>query len=135
MNYNIKSRDDLKAVIGFLEDEVAEQGQRLSDHASLFYGIYRPVNIARDLVKEVVTSEEFRSNLLTATIGITTGYVAKKLFVRTKKSLLKMMAGNFLQYAIANLIVNPNRILKSVVMPFLEFFSGEGGKENQKKTP
>ena len=135
MNYNIKSRDDLKTVIVLLEDEVEEQLQHLSDHVNVFYSIYRPVNIARDLVKEVVTSEEFRSNLLTATIGITTGYVAKKLFVRSKKSLLKTLAGNFLQYAIANLIVNPDRILKSTVLPFLDFFSGEGGKGTQKKTP
>lgn len=135
MNYNIKSRDDLVAVIGLLENEVAEQGQLLSDQVNVFYSPYQPVNIARDLVREVVTSEEFRSNLLTATIGITTGYLAKKLFVRGKKSLFKMVAGNFLQYGLANLIVNPNRILNSVVLPFLEFFSGEGGKGNQKKTP
>ncbi len=131
MKYDINNRKELSVAIGLLENEVEEQGQLLGGQVNVVYDSFRPVNIARDLVKEVVTSDEFRSNLLTATIGTTTGYVAKRLFVRSKKNMLKMLAGNFLQYGIANIITNPERILKSVVMPVLEFISG--GKEGVKK--
>lgn len=125
MRYNIKNRDELKAAIVLLETEVDEQKQLLSSQLNGVYESFTPINIARNLISEVVTSEQFRSNLLTATVGITTGYVAKKLFVRGKGSLLKMLTGNFLQYGIANLILNPARILKSVIFPILEFLAPE----------
>jgi hypothetical protein len=131
MKYDINSRKDLATAIELLEDEVEEQSRLLAGQAAVIYDGFRPVNIARELVKEVVTSDEFRSNLLTAVIGITTGYVAKKLFVRGKRNMLKKLAGNFLQYGIANVIVNPERILKSIVLPVLEFFSNPDEKESK----
>jgi hypothetical protein len=129
MKYDIRNRADLQAAISLLEDEVEAQKELLNDHFHELYESYRPVSVVRGIMNEVVTSEDFRSNLLTATIGISTGYMAKKLFVRGKSSLLKRLAGNFFQYGVANLLINPSRILKSVIMPVLEFIS-PGGQKN-----
>lgn len=129
MKYEIRNRNELKVAISILEDEVDAQRELLSGQFNKLYESYRPVNIVRGVMNEVVTSEDFRSNLLTATIGISTGYLAKKLFVSGKRSLLKRLAGNFLQYGLANLLINPSRILKSVILPLLEFLSPGGEKE------
>jgi|WetSurMetagenome_2_1015567.scaffolds.fasta_scaffold04212_12 hypothetical protein len=133
MNYMIRNRTELRAAIGILEVEVEEQKRLLSGQVNVVYESFKPVNIARDLVTEVVTSEDFRNNLLTATVGITTGYIAKRLFAGRKSSFIKKLSGNFLQYAVANLIINPSRIIKSVILPILDLFTGEkeSGKGNK----
>lgn len=130
MKYDIRNRADLQAAISLLENEVEVQKDLLNGQFNTLYESYRPVNVVRGIMNEVVTSEDFRSNLLTATIGISTGYMAKKLFFSGKSSLLKKLAGNFFQYGVANLLINPSRILKSVVLPVMEFISPGSEKDS-----
>ena len=125
--YNIKNTDDLKKVILLLEDELDEQKHLLSEQLNILYDSFTPVNVVKDVFKGVVTSEEFRSNILTATIGISTGYITKKLLFRRSKNPLKTLTGNLLQYGIANMIVNPSRVLKTTLLPLLALFSVRKG--------
>ncbi len=125
--YNIKNTDDLKKVILLLEDELDEQKHLLSEQLNILYDSFTPVNVVKDVFKGVVTSEEFRSNILTATIGISTGYITKKLLFRRSNNPLKTLTGNLLQYGIANMIVNPSRVLKTTLLPLLALFSVRKG--------
>lgn len=121
--YNISGTKDLKEAVGLLEREVDEQKQLLSEQLSVIYESFAPANIIKEVFNEVVTSEEFRSNILTATVGISTGYLTKKLIFKKNSNAFKMLSGNLLQYAVANLIVNPARVMKTVILPLLGFFS------------
>jgi hypothetical protein len=123
--YNITSKQDLEEAIWLIENEVEEQKDLLADQMRLVYESFRPVNIVKEVFKEVVTSEELRSNILTAAIGISTGYITKKIFFRKSKDRLKSFLGNLLQYTVANLIIHPSRILNSIAGPFQELFSSK----------
>jgi len=127
--YNINNTADLKQVILLLEEELDEQKQLLTKHVSTLYDSFRPVNVVKDVFNEVVRSEEFRSNILTATIGISTGYVTKKLLFKKSNNPLKALTGNLLQYGIANMIVNPSRVLKTIFLPLLALISVRKEKE------
>ncbi len=127
--YNITNTEDLKKVISLLEDELDEQKQLLNEHVKVLYDSFRPVNVVKDVFNEVVTSEEFRSNILTATMGISTGYVTKKLLFKKGNNPLRALTGNLLQYGIANMIVNPSRVLKTIFLPLLALISVRKGKE------
>jgi hypothetical protein len=129
MKYNVSNSTDIKKVIGLLEDEVEEQKQMLVEQVSVLYDSFSPVNVVKDVFREVVTSEEFRGNLLTATMGISAGYLTRKLLFKKNNNILKALSGNLLQYGIANLIVNPTRVLKTIFLPLLELISGSKGKE------
>jgi len=117
--YRIRNSTDLNEAIHLLEDELIQQKQLIIDQVNVIYENFKPVNVVRDVFREVVSSEEFRSNVLTAAIGISTGYVTKKLVVGKSSNLLKALGGNLLQYGIANLILHPSRIMKSVILPIL----------------
>jgi hypothetical protein len=120
--YNITNADDLQKAIILLENEMDEQKQLLTDHLRLIYESFTPVNVIKDVFKEVVTSEEFRSNIITATIGISAGYIMKKLLFRRSNNTLKTLFGNLFQYGIANLFINPARILRTIMFPLQELF-------------
>ncbi len=117
--YRISNSTDLNEAIHLLEDELIQQKQLVTDQVNVIYENFKPVNVVRDVFREVVSSDEFRSNVLTAAIGISTGYVTKKLVVGKSSNLLKALGGNLLQYGIANLILHPSRIMKSVILPIL----------------
>jgi hypothetical protein len=120
--YNITNTQDLNKAIFLLENELDEQKQLLTEQLRIMYRSYRPVNIIKDIFKEAVTSEEFRSNILTATMGISTGYLTKKLLFRNSNKPLKTLIGNLLQYGVANLFIHPSRILRSILFPLQEHF-------------
>jgi hypothetical protein len=130
MKFNINNSEDIKKVIVLIEDEVEEQKQLLMEQVNILYDNFRPVNVVKDVFREVVTSEDFRGNILTATMGISTGYVTKRLLFRKDNNLLKALTGNLLQYGIANMIVNPSRVLKTIFLPILELFSSKKEKES-----
>jgi hypothetical protein len=131
MRYNINNSDDIRKAIGLLEDEVEEQKQLMMEQVNILYDSFSPVNVVKDVFREVVTSEEFRSNILTAALGISTGYVTKRLLFKKSNNPLKAITGNLLQYGIANMIANPSRVLKTIFLPLLEFFSARKEKEPQ----
>lgn len=123
--YNITNADDLQKAIILLENEMDEQKQLLTDHLRLIYESFTPVNVIKDVFKEVVTSEEFRSNIITAMIGISTGYIAKKLLFRGSNNPLKFLFGNLFQYGVANLLMHPARILRTIMFPLQELFTNK----------
>ena len=128
MMYNITRRDDLKKAIMLLENELDEQKILLSDHFNNMYDSFRPVNVIKDVFREVVNSEEFRGNILTVAMGISTGYITKRLLFNKSGSPLKVLTGNLLQYGIANLIAHPPRVLKTIFLPLLGLFTGKSEK-------
>jgi hypothetical protein len=121
--YNISSTDDLNQVILLLEDELYGQEELLKDHLEIMYESFTPVNVVRDIFKEAVTSDEFRSNVLTAIMGISAGYLTKKLLFRKSNNPFKSLFGNILQYGLANLFIHPSRVLKSLLFPLHELFT------------
>ncbi len=126
--YKIKDIEDLDVVINLLENEVNEQKILLAGQLNTLYEKFTPVNVARDIFKEAATSGEFRSNILSATLGITTGYVIKKLFFRKNSNPLKLLLGNILQYGIVNFVIHPSGLLKNLVSPRLKL-SGRAEEE------
>ena len=118
--YNISGKHDLEEAILLIENEVEEQQNLLTDQFRLIYESFRPVNVVKDVLKEVVTSEELRSNIVTAAMGLSTGYLTKKILFRKSTNPLKSLLGYFLQYGVANLFINPSRILNTLRASFNE---------------
>jgi len=127
--YNINSTDDLNGAILHLENEVDEQKRKLNDQLNILYESFNPVNVVKDVFSEVVTSDDFRNNLIIATMGISTGYITKKLLFRKSSNPFRSLAGNLIQYGLANLIIHPSRTLKTIFLPLLGLVFNKGGKK------
>ncbi len=127
---NISCKADLEKAIMLLEEEANEQQNQLAGHLKMIGESFTPLGIIRDVLNEVVTSEQFRANIMTAATGITAGYVTKKLLFKESKNTLKNIATYLLQYAIANLVVNPSRTIETILTPLHDIFS-QAGKDSQ----
>ena len=126
--YNIKTTEDLNYTIHLLEGEMDEQKQYLNEQLNLLYRSFNPVNVVRDVFSEVVTSDDFRANILTATLGLSTGYITKKLLFKKSSNPLKSLSGNLIQYGLANLLIHPSRTLKTIFLPLLGLILNKNGK-------
>lgn len=131
MRYNIKGKEDLDTAIRLLENEVHSQRELLTSQLNDVYSSFTPLGIIRDVVQEVVTSQEFRGNIITAAMGISAGYLTKKLLVGGSSSILKKIAGNLIQFGIADLIVNPARALETILLPLIGLLRPESGQNEE----
>jgi hypothetical protein len=120
--YNITSKQDLDTAIMLLENEVEEQKGLLTDQFRLIYESFRPSAIIKDVLTGVTTSDELKGNILTATFGISIGYLLKKLFFKKSKNPLKSLFGNLFHFVVAKLIINPGSFLNTIIDPIREFF-------------
>jgi len=126
--YKINNAGDLRNAIVIMESEMDEQKRSLNAEINLLYQSFKPVNIVKDVINEVMTSEDLRANLLTATIGISTGYLTKKLIFKKSNSTLKSLTGNLIQYGLANLIIHPSRTLKTLFLPLMGLLLNRNGE-------
>jgi len=127
--YKIYNAGDLRNAIVIMESEMDEQKRSLNEEINLLYQSFKPVNIVKDVISEVMTSEDLRANLLTATIGISTGYLTKKLIFKKSSSTLKSLTGNLIQYGLANLIIHPSRTLKTLFLPLMGLLLNRDGEK------
>ena len=121
--YNITGTGDLRKAIRYLEEELEGQKHLLSEEITLIYKINSPLNIIRNLFREISSSDGFRAKILTATLGISTGYIARKLFPGKRRGLLKIITGYLFQYGIASIIMNPRKVWETHILPLIAAFT------------
>ena len=97
---NITSTTELKQAIQFLEEEQFMQGQLLKEQ---FYQVVvqtlQPVNVIKSVLKGSASSPYLIDNLLDIGLGLATGYLTRRIFVRASGGLIRKLLGNAQDYA------------------------------------
>lgn len=101
---NRNQTDSLNEQIILLEAKQSLELQALKDQFHVTYESLKPFNILRSAFKEVTTSPDIKDNLLNNAIGMTTGYLSKKVLVGSTHNPLKNIVGTLLQFAIGNVV-------------------------------
>jgi hypothetical protein len=70
----------------------------------------KPLN----LIKEVFTSSEMKNNVVDSAIGMTSGYLVKKAFVRSSKNPLLKLLGTIAGMGVASLVKKNPGAIKSI---------------------
>jgi hypothetical protein len=70
----------------------------------------KPIN----LLKHALSSSALPGNLLDASIGMATGFLAKKLLVRSSHNPMLKLAGAILQISVTSLTVKNSDVIKSI---------------------
>lgn len=99
----------------------AMQLEVLKLQLEITYQSLRPVNLLKNTLHEISTSEEIKENLLNNVIGISTGYLSKKVFTGTSHNPLVKLAGSLLQFTIANVVAKHPETIKQVSKNILQF--------------
>ena len=108
---NITTARELSDTIRLLEERQAVQGQVLKQQFFVVIESIRPVNIIKNTLKEVVSTNDLVSNILSTTLGLTAGYISNKTVIGASGNLLRKLLGTLLQFGVTTLIVkNPDTV-------------------------
>jgi hypothetical protein len=112
--HNISSRADLEDAIRFLEIEQAEAGQLLKDQFHITYESLKPVNILMDTLEDIRSTPNLVDNLVGTVVGLTTGFLSKKIFVGRSGNIFRRLSGGLIQIGVSNLVANHPDLIKSI---------------------
>lgn len=107
----ITTAEELAIAIQNVEVEQANKLVLLKSQLYSTYESLKPLNIIRNSIKEVTSAPDFKEDVLMTSLGLTTGYITKRLLVGASHNPITRIAGSLLQVGVTNLVSkNPNTI-------------------------
>lgn len=100
----ITNSKELNVAIVLLEHKQAQEEILLKEQFEITYESLKPIHLIRNTFKELVTTPDFKENLLNTSISLAAGYFSKKLAVGSTKNPFKQILGNFLQIGITSVV-------------------------------
>ncbi len=92
----------LRAAIQAKTLEHEEEGKLLKAQFHLTYESLKPVNILKSAIKTIITAPDLKANLVNTAIGMTTGFIAKKLFTAGSANPLVKLFGSLVATFVSN---------------------------------
>jgi len=108
----INSALSLRAAIVELEDKQDYEGKLLREQFHIAYNSLKPLNLIKSTFKEAAASDDLKDNIINTSVGLTSGYISKKIFVGFSNSPLKKLLGTVLMFGITNLVSKNTEIIK-----------------------
>jgi len=118
----MKKRNEKEALaerIFFLQNKQAQELKLLKEQFHIAYESLKPINLVKSTWREITESPEIKNNLLSNAIGLTTGYLSKKVLMGFSHNPIKKIFGALLQFAIANVVSKHSETIKSAGGDFL----------------
>lgn len=109
--------DALNETIALLEYRQEKELTILKEQFELTYDSLKPLNIIKKAFDQMTTSPDLKGNLLSNVIGMATGYITKKVIVRSSHNPFKRILGNVLQFVITNIVSKRTDPLQSNELP------------------
>ena len=104
----------IKQLILKKEAEHQAEGKLLKDHFHLTYESLKPVNIIKNTIKELISAPDIKTNVVNAALGLTTGFVAKKIFTGKSENQITKLAGVILEMVVASKVAKNADEIKSI---------------------
>ncbi len=98
--------DRLNESIRILETKQAIELQQLKEQAYQTVENIKPINLIKSVYKNLSSSPQVHTSLLQNAIGLTTGYLSKKIVLGSSHNPVKKILGTVLQVAVGNLMSN-----------------------------
>jgi hypothetical protein len=112
MKQKISKARELKKSIEILKQKQYEEEKLLHTQLIVVYESIKPYNVLKSAVRSLVTSPELKETMIESASGLVTGYVSRKLLVRSSKNPLLRLAGLFVQYGVTNFVNNNSDAIK-----------------------
>jgi hypothetical protein len=109
----ISSVAGLKNAIQVLEVQQRIKGHELKEQISLTYESLKPVNLIRNTLKDLFSSQYTTESISGAAMGAVSGFLFKKLFIGASANKFRKLVGNVLQFGITNFITQNSDQIKA----------------------
>jgi hypothetical protein len=117
---SITNAKELQAKIIELQTRRNEEGVNLKAELSDIIDNIHPVRLFINGLKKIVTSPEVKTELLSVSIAMGAGYLAKKIIVGNSKNTLQKITGNILSLMVSQNITLNSEKIQSTVFSFIK---------------
>jgi hypothetical protein len=100
----INQTEILKETIVLMKMKQADELVQLKDQYHYTIESLKPLNLIKNAFGQMATTSEFKGNILSNVIGISTGYLAKKVLLGSTHNPIKRILGTLLQFVITNVV-------------------------------
>jgi hypothetical protein len=116
----ITSTINLKTTIRQMEIEQAAQWQQVREQFNATYESFKPVNLIKSNLKEVVSSKSLIYSLLTVGLSLASGYYSKKLVVGSSVGIFRKLLGSAVQMGVSAFSAKQTYALQTNGQSFLK---------------
>ena len=107
----ITNVNELRNEIQLLEVEQDVKWQILKEQFNTAFDSFKPANLFLKTIKEVALGPNLLDNVIGTAIGLTTGYLSKKIVIGTSANIFRKLFGSVLQVGVTNAVAhNPGTI-------------------------
>jgi len=115
----ITAAEALKKSISVLERRQMEEGILLRDQFKVTFDSLKPVNVLRKMIGEFAAPSDLKDNLTQTVTCLVSGYVSRKMLVRSSKNPLLRLAGIFVQYGVTNFVSRNSDTIKALGLYYI----------------
>jgi len=119
---SITTRDELKNAIQILEFDQQIRLQQLKEQVYLTIESLKPVNLIKSTLHEVVSSPYLIDNILGVAMGLTSGYITKKIALGKSVSVMRKILGTLLEFGITNVVAQNTDSIKTFGQSIYQYF-------------
>lgn len=109
----LNSTAKLRNAIAELEMEQIVKKDLFKEQLLYTYDSLRPVNMLKNVLKDITSTPGLVDNVLGTTVGLASGYLSRKLFIGTKGGIMRNLIGSILQFGVTNLVAQHPDAIKS----------------------
>ena len=109
----INQTEALNKTIAALQEKKEIEFSLLKEQFQITYESLKPINLIKSTLANVASSPELKNNVFNYVIGLTTGYISKKVILGNTRNPIKILLGSLFQFAIANVVSKHTESLKS----------------------
>lgn len=101
---NITSAEELKNAIQILSVEQTIKEKQLKEQFHVVFEGLKPSNLIKSTLKDVLFSPGLAQNIAGTAIGLTTGYLSKRIVTGASVNIIRKLLGSALQIGVSNLV-------------------------------
>jgi len=113
----------LRKSISVLELRQIEEGKLLREQFTVTTESLKPINILRKMFVDIAEPSELKDSLLQTITGLISGYLSRKMLVRSSKNPLIRLAGIFVQYGVTNFVSRNSDSIKAIGLYYINKLS------------
>jgi hypothetical protein len=106
--------ETLRKSISVLERRQIEEGKILREQFTVTFESLKPINMIRKMIGDIAEPSELKDNLLQTITGLISGYISRKMLVRSSKNPLLRFTGIIVQYAVTNFVSRNSDSIKAL---------------------
>ncbi|HBG23767.1 MAG: hypothetical protein A2X17_06550 [Bacteroidetes bacterium GWF2_41_61] len=111
---NINSKKDLEKAIYALAQLQSAQGELLKAQFERSIESLKPVNIIKNSFNNMVKSPDLLKNIISTSVGLTSGYVSNKIFVGNSRNIIRKFIGGIIQVGVTTIVSSNPEAVKRV---------------------